>query len=421
VNGGDGRVFDAGAEQRELPGLTRNAGNCWAVAPLRAATPGCLGGAPSRRWTVVRGAPERPRARRVRYARGVGTPAQQEGPLAGPASRRERGSRQGRHLAAVTATFAVAAVFTYLAVRGINWHKAWSAVEDCDGWLLIPALAAFVAQTVLRAMRWRSLFAPARRPPRGPVIAATLIGYLFNNIMPLRAGEAARVVSLTRDSSVPPAEIVGTAVVERAYDVFAVLLIFFCATPWLPKVSWFGLATVLAGVAAAGIAVVVAILALYGDRPLQILARPLARIPRLSAALVEHHVARLADGLSGLREHRVALEALVWSLAAWMMSALWAWFVVLAFFPHLPFSSGVLVTVAIGLSMIIPSAPAAVGVFEVAGVTALKAYGIAHSPALAYAIVLHVSNFIPLVLAGVITLQLAARRPARTAQAATYT
>jgi hypothetical protein len=311
--------------------------------------------------------------------------------------------------------------FTYLAVRGVDWHKAWVAVEHCRAWWFVPALVAFAAQTLMRAMRWRSLFAHARRPRRGPVIEATLVGYLFNNIMPARAGEAARVVSLTKNSQAPAAEIVGTVVVERAYDVFAVLLIFFCALPWLPHVSWFGAAAVLAAIAAAGLVAVVGVLAIYGERPLHYIARPLARLPRLTTERIEHHVALLASGLSGLREHRVALEALLWSLAAWMTAALWAWLVLLAFQPQLPFSAGVLVTVAIGLSMIIPSAPAAVGVFEVAGVLALKAYGISHTAALPFAIVLHISNFVPLVVAGAIATHFAARRPARTAQAATYT
>jgi uncharacterized protein (TIRG00374 family) len=321
----------------------------------------------------------------------------------------------------VVATLVLAIGFTYLAVRGVHWHQAWVAVEHCHAWWLVPAFVAFVAQTLMRAMRWRSLFAHARRPRRRPVVVATLVGYLFNNIMPARAGEAARVVSLTQHASTPAAEIVGTVVVERAYDVFAVLLIFFCATPWLPNVSWFGAAAVLAGVAAAGLAAIVAILAIYGDRPLQLLARPLARLPRLSADKIEHHVALLATGLSGLREHRVALEALLWSIAAWMTSALWAWFTLLAFHPNLPFAAGVLVTIAIGLAMIIPAPPAAVGVFEAAGVLALKAYGLSHTQALPFAIVLHISNFVPLVIAGAIAFQYSARRPARAAQVATYT
>jgi uncharacterized protein (TIRG00374 family) len=349
----------------------------------------------------------------------VSISAPDEAALIGPAVAKSGRGRPSRRLIATIATLALAGGFGYLAAAGVHWHKAWVAVEHCDAWWFIPAMIAFAAQTLMRAMRWRSLFAHARRPRRGPVVEATLIGYLFNNIMPARAGEVARVASLTKRSSTPPAEIVGTVVVERAYDVFAVLLIFFCATPWLPHVSWVGAAAVLAAVAAVGLAAAVAILAIYGEKPLQWLARPLARIPRLSSERIEREVALLATGLSGLREHRVALEALIWSLVAWMTTALWAWFVLLAFH-NLPFTAGVLVTVAIGLSMIIPAAPAAIGVFEAAGVLALKAYGISKTGALPFAVVLHISNFVPLVLAGAIALHFATRRGARTGQAATY-
>ncbi|MGD0197633.1 MAG: lysylphosphatidylglycerol synthase transmembrane domain-containing protein [Solirubrobacteraceae bacterium] len=349
----------------------------------------------------------------------MSTRAQQEPALAAPTARRRRGRPSTRSLATI-ASFALAAGFTYLAVQGVHWGKAWTAVEHCKAWWFAPAMVAFAAQTLMRAMRWRSLFAHDRRPTRVRVTEAMFVGYLFNNIMPARAGEVARVASLTKRSTTPPAEIVGTVVVERAYDVFAVLLIFFCAAPWLPHVSWFGAAEVLAAVAAAGLAATVGVLAIYGERPLQWLARPLGRLPGLRREKIDEQIALLAAGLAGVREWRVALEALVWSVAAWMTAALWSWFMLLAFH-DLPFSAGVLVTVAVGLSMIIPSPPAALGVFEAAGVLALNAYGISRTGALPYAIVLHISNFVPLVAAGAIALHFTTRRGGRKPQAATYT
>ena len=363
-----------------------------------------------------------------RYARRVGTSAGEDAAVASALVRdsptRSAGGRPGRRAAAFAATVLLAAVFTYLAVRGVNWHSAWRALERCDAWWLLPAMGAFAAQTVLRAMRWRSLFARGRRPPRRPVMAATMIGYLFNNIMPARAGEAARVVALTKSTPAPAAEIVGTVVVERIYDVLAVLAIFFCASPWLPHEKWFTAAAILAGVAVVGLGGVIWVLAVHGDRPLRWILRPLGRLPRLSPDRVEREAAALAEGLSGLREHRVAIEALVWSLAAWMSAVLWSWFVLLSFGASISvqgFGAGVLVTVVIGLSMIIPSPPAAVGVFEAAGVLALHAYGVPASTALPYALVLHVSNFVPLVAVGALTLHFAARQPRLKRRGATYT
>ena len=343
------------------------------------------------------------------------------GRLRAPAARGRAPHRGRRRAIAFGATFAVAAGFTYLAVRGVHWGDAWAALKRCDAWWLVPAMAAFVVQTLMRAMRWRSLFARGRRPARGPVLAATMIGYLFNNILPARAGEAARVVALAGRTGTPAAEIVGTVVVERAYDVLSILIIFFCASPWLPHQNWFGTAALLAGIAAVALGAVIWVLAVHGDRPLRALVRPLARLPGLSAERVEREAATLAEGLSGLRDRRVAIEALLWSLAAWLTSALWAWCVLLAFQPSMGFGAGLLVIVVIGLAMIIPSPPAAVGVFEAAGVLALHAYHVSQSAALPYALVLHVSNFVPLVLVGALTLHAATRRPTRTRRGATYT
>ena len=85
----------------------------------------------------------------------------------------------------------------------------------------------------------------------------------------------------------------------------------------------------------------------------------------------------------------------------------------LAFPLHLPFSSGILLVVAIGLAMILPAPPAAVGVFEGAALIALKPYGVSHNEALPYALVLHLTNFVPFVIAGVLVLQHNARHPVR--------
>ena len=344
--------------------------------------------------------------------------AHEEGP---PGRAAEAGGGGSWRRFGFVATLVVAAVFIYLAVRDVRFDDAWRALRTSNYWWLIPSFAAFVVATGMRVLRWRSLFAPGRRPPVGAVAAATMIGYLFNNIMPARAGEAARVVALTQRAGTPAAEIVGTVVVERAYDVLSILIIFFCASPWLPAVGWFGAAAVFAGVMAVLLGVAIWVLAVHGDRPLRFVLRPLARLPKLSVERVERAGVELAAGLTGLRDRRVAVEAFVWSIGIWLMSAVWAWFVLLAFQPQLSFAAGVLVIVAIGLAMIIPAPPAAVGVFEAAGVLALKAYGISQTDALPFALVLHVVNFVPFILAGVITLQLAARRPGRLAEAATYT
>lgn len=107
----------------------------------------------------------------------------------------------------------------------------------------------------------------------------------------------------------------------------------------------------------------------------------------------------------------MALEALVWTTAAWMLSIACAYAVMVAFHLHLPFAAAVLVLVAIGLGMILPSPPAAVGVFEGATLIALRAFGLSHSTALPYALVLHLVNFVPFVVVGAWLLHYNSRHP----------
>ena len=246
-----------------------------------------------------------------------------------------------------------------------------------------------------------------------------LVGYLFNNIMPARAGEAARVVTLTQRAGTPAAEALGTVVVERVFDVLSILIVFFAAAPWLPQVSWFQAAELVAVGLAVGLASVIGVLAVYGDRPLHFMMRPLGRIPRLSVEKVQRLAQELVDGLHGLRRPRVALAAFGWSLSAWVLSSLSAWLVTFAFNLHLGFDAGVLVTVAVGAGMILPSPPAAVGVFEAAVLLAMQAYGLDQTQALPFALILHMVNFLPFLLAGVAALQYNAATTRRRARLAT--
>jgi glycosyltransferase 2 family protein len=309
----------------------------------------------------------------------------------------------------VTALVTVA--FSYFALSNINLSLAWHALRTSNYWWLAAALVPFALGNVARALRWRSLFAQGRRPSLGVVANAMMVGYLYNNILPARAGEAARVLVLTQRSDTAPVEIVGTVVLERIYDVLAILVVFFAAEPWLPHVSWFGAAAVAAIVLAVLIAVAAIVLAVFGDHPLRLLLRPLQRLSLFSGERLERTIEELVHGLSGLRHPALALEAFVWTLAAWLLTALTAYLVTVAFHLHLSFACGVLIAVAIGLGMIIPAPPAAVGVFEGAALIALSAYHLPHSSALPYAVVLHLINFVPFVVVGAIYLHHNSRHP----------
>jgi uncharacterized protein (TIRG00374 family) len=332
--------------------------------------------------------------------------------LIGPRLRPPAGSRRfGLRTLLYALVIVLTLVFSVIALRDVDFDRVGTALAHSDYYWLAPALAAFGVATFIRALRWHALFAPGRRPPVRAVGNAMLVGYLFNNILPARAGEAARVVVLRQRARTPTTEVVGTVVVERVFDVLSILVIFFVASHWLPHVSWFHTAAIAAIVLAVGLMAVIAVLVVYGDRPVRYVARPLGRLPLLTAEKVEHAAGDLVHGLAGLHRPWVAIMGFFWSIVAWMLSAVSAWLVTYAFgglhlpgSTHLGLDAGVLVAVALGLAMILPSPPAAVGVFEAAALLALNAYGFSKSQALPYALVLHVLNFVPFLLMGLLAL-----------------
>jgi uncharacterized protein (TIRG00374 family) len=299
---------------------------------------------------------------------------------------------------------AASALFLWLAARGVELDLFWQGLRECEYALLVPALLALAAAAAIRAVRWRLLFAPATRPPLSAVTRAMLVGQLFNIILPMRAGEAARIVVLHQEAGTSRAESLGTAVVERVYDVLALLLLLLAAAPFLPEVTWLRRAAVLAAALLALAAVGAFVVERFGARPVRLVLRPLAYLPGIERAHTDAAAGRLVGGLGALHRPRLAAPAFLLGVASWLVLALSYWFVLAAFDLGLGYGAGVLTLVTTTLSLVIPSAPASVGVFEAGGVLALRAYAVDESTALSATVVLHALNLFPFVLVGAVLL-----------------
>jgi glycosyltransferase 2 family protein len=313
--------------------------------------------------------------------------------------------RRTRRAALLAAAVVVTVVFGYFAVKDVKPQQVADALDEANLWWLLPALLLLAVSLALRALRWRYLFAPETRPPFAPVTASMLVGLALNNLLPLRAGEAARIVALNRATQTSRAEILSTVALERALDVLCLLLLLFVALPFLPEVSWVGAAAVLALVVALGLAVVMVVLAFFGARPVRAVLRPLARFRFLHPERLEHVADNLVHGLAGLRRRRLAFAGVAWTTLSWVLLSFSFWLVTLCFDLDLPVVSGLLVLTAVGLSLVLPAGPASVGVFEAAVIVALGAYDVPRADALTYAIVLHALNFFPYLIAGAVAVR----------------
>jgi glycosyltransferase 2 family protein len=312
----------------------------------------------------------------------------------------ENGGRGGswKSRALVLLGIAVSVVFAYIAVDNAAPRDVWRSLQESSPIWLLPAFALLVAFFLIRVERWRSLFEPARRPPRRALSLSLLIGYLLNTILPLRAGEVARIVALRTTAGVSVAETTATAVVERVFDVLGLLVLLFLMSPWLPELGWLRAAALLAAGLAIALIAVVIVVARYGERPFRSILRWLGGLPGLHRLPLEGSAMSVIHGLAGIRGARTGLTAFAWTMLSWVVLGASYWLVMISFDLGLSLLAGVLVVIAIGLALILPSSPAALGVVEGATVVALAAYGVPESEGLSYAIVIHALNIVPLLL-----------------------
>ncbi|OLC33305.1 MAG: hypothetical protein AUH81_14520 [Candidatus Rokubacteria bacterium 13_1_40CM_4_69_5] len=264
------------------------------------------------------------------------------------------------------------------------------------GWTLLAATLGPIGLWV-RAQRWRYLFPPRSDPPG--LVPAMMIGYMANNLLPLRAGEVVRVYVVARRWRRGFWTTLATLIVERVLDslvLVLVLAVLVLLIPVPPVFQWTAVA--LLAIDFGAMAVLGFLAAAPGTcrRLLERLTRRWPRVERRVAGIFE----TFARGLEGIRTRHHLLPLLVWTVIVWVVPALTVWTMLQAVNLDLPWIAAWTVLVFVGLGISIPSAPGYVGVFHYAVVLALGIFDVPRPASLGYAIVLHASQIVPVTLVG---------------------
>jgi hypothetical protein len=301
---------------------------------------------------------------------------------------------------------AVSIVLTYLALKDIDFRAFLDALRDGDPAWFLASFVVLAAAYCVRVARWWVLFEPGERPPVRALVRALLVGDFLTSLLPvLRLGELARVVVLHREARTPRSVGLGTVVTERVQDSVALLLLLFVAVPFAPAVTWLRAATLFFALLLIGLVVALVVFWRFGSRPLGFLLRPLARLPGFSRARTELAAEGILRGLSGLRNVRVALAAFTLTVLSWLAVAFAYTLVLRGVGLELGLDAGILVAVATTFSLLLPSLPASVGIFEAAAIVALEPYGVDDAHVLSGAVVIHVLTFVPFLILGPLALR----------------
>jgi uncharacterized membrane protein YbhN (UPF0104 family) len=258
------------------------------------------------------------------------------------------------------------------------------------GWLL-AAVGTYGVALAVRGFRWHRILRLTGIPhARADAYRLTLVGYMGNNVLPVRGGEILRIGLLGTRTTARRREILSSVVAERLLDA-AVLAALFAV------LTWADVAHAPAGQAPAAIAAVALVLGAIGFASYLALRRrgffhafhekvgPFLRALRLFA-----HVEGVL--LAGL------------TVVAWCCEGLTLLLIGQSLGLDLHILDTLLIIVLASLFAAIPAAPGYAGTFDAGIVLGLKAVDVTGGIAVGFVLLARFAMFVPVTLVGLFLL-----------------
>ena len=307
-----------------------------------------------------------------------------------------------------------------------DFAEVQDALQQANFAYAVPSLVLYTLALWFRTVRWRYLLGPITQgPTKRALFPVVVVGYMANNLIPLRIGELMRAYYLALREGVSTMATFGTVAIERATDVIALLLLVAIVAVF----GAIGLQSTVGTIAEnvpGGVPVLVigALLPFLGvfavvayvvivspSRTRSMMAGILFFLPvRLRVRIVATGM-NLVSGLTVIRTWRGLVKVVILSMPVWIAEIGMYYLIALGFDIRSVFDSQfefIAAIVAFGaaanLAGVMPSTAGSLGAFDLFGAAALTALGVNGETALVYALTVHLVLWGPVTAVGALLL-----------------
>ena len=280
---------------------------------------------------------------------------------------------------------AFSTIFLVLALYRANFAQIGGVIIGAKiGWLVLAA-AVYICSFIPRTLRWQRLLLPVRPLRFYQLLPVILVGYMANNLLPMRMGELFRAYFLKEKKDVSGSSALATILVERVCDgltlvlVLTVVLALFPQEGWVHTVGWIAGAVFFTGIMGTillpryeGLIQKIHLLSRLKDKP--------------GGKWLSTKFGAFLIGLHGLSSPADFAVVGILSALIWLVEGVVLYLVTLAFGLSLSPAGIALVLVIINFSTMIPSGPGFIGTFQYAFVLSFGLLGIAKETAIAVSI-----------------------------------
>ena len=303
----------------------------------------------------------------------------------------------------------------------VDARRMLDALASANYWYLPPAVGMYLCSVYFRSLRWAVMLRHLKAVGAFRLYPVVVIGYMANNLLPMRLGELVRSYYVGEREGINKASALVTVLSERILD--ALTLLFFIAAlapfmsidrlvqtfgerfgiPWQLLIAAFSLPFVCAFAA-------MALFAIYPRKTrsaVMWLARPL---PSRLHSMIESLTGMLLQGLAPLGSARTVATLFAISIPIWLTEMGVFYIVGFAFGIDQAHSSPwtmavtmTLVTAVANIGASLPLAPGGIGLFEFISRETLVLGPLAsvdRSVAAGHAIVTHAATLLPMIVLG---------------------
>lgn len=259
--------------------------------------------------------------------------------------------------------------------------------------LFIPLIV--IPNYIVRAVRWRLLMDKTQHIGLASVFRALMTGYLFNNIMPARAGDIIRVYHLNKNKGKSKSHLFASLLTERLGDMLFLLCLLslvLVAYPDLP--GWLKKSGIIASALTFTGLVILWFIYLNKGKVIRAI---FSRMKFLSGKVISRlneMTESTLSGLDGLFHIKGLMIFSVLTLLLWMLELLTAFTIAEAFGLDIALGNILFIIIVITIGTLVPSSPGFIGTYEFFGVQALTILGISGGEGLSFIIVLHAVNWL---------------------------
>lgn len=305
-----------------------------------------------------------------------------------------------KNIAKAILGFAVSAVLIWYAVRDVSLDELMGTFSQANYLYLFPALVFTFLFYWLRAIRWRHMLSPIKQVQTSQLFSITVIGFMVNNILPVRIGEVVRAYILGNRENLSKSLSLATVVVERILDGLTILAflipgLLLLTFPPVVKSAAIGLLFFYAC-----LIIFLFLLTFYAGLAARIVRRIVAPF---SSVLADRFIGMLRSFCEGLKIFKSGSQVFwifLYTVSIWVAASLIVMMFLYSFHFSVPLYASFVLLAVIAVGVAVPAAPGFVGPLQMACIIGLAIFGIPKTESLGFSIVYHASQYIPVTLLG---------------------